>query len=199
MVKCFSNMIFALVITMVSAFPAIAEVTHTKTALVKMITKETRNTGVKHRDIVRMVNAAFKEGKRHGVSAFLIISVMNTESKFRPWAKNKSGASGLMQIIPRWHMDKIKGRNIHRIETNIEVGTTVLADCLRRHDGLIKSALRCYSGNARNYTAKIKTGYKQAKAADVIYRFKYNLPLVVLARFEEPNSFSITSTTQISN
>lgn len=192
MISCLKSATMAVVLLLASAFPAFADVTPSKTALIEMISKETKKTGVKHNDIVRLVNAAFNEGKKQNIDPFLIVSLMNTESKFRFWAKSGEGARGLMQVIPRWHQDKIKGRNIHHIETNIEVGTKVLADCLDRRKGNIKKALSCYSGGARNYAAKLKAGYIQARTADVLYRFRNHLPLIVVAKFEEPNNFAIS-------
>lgn len=192
MISCLKSATMAVVLLLASAFPAFADVVPTKNALVEMISKETQKTGVKHSDIVRMVNAAFIEGKKRNIDPFLIISLMNTESKFRPWAKSHEGARGLMQVIPRWHQDKIKGRNINHIETNIEVGTQVLADCLDKRKGNIKKALQCYSGGARNYAAKLKSGHTQARTADMIYRFKNDLPLNVVAKFEEPSNFYVS-------
>ena len=192
MFKCFKTAVMATVLLLAMAFPAFADVAPTKTALIEMISKETAKTGVKHSDIVRMVNAAFYEGKKQNIDPFLIVSLMNTESKFRPWAQSPKGARGLMQVIPKWHRDKIKGRNINHIETNIEVGTQVLADCLDRRNGNIKKALHCYSSGAHQYAAKLKSGYIQARTADVIYRFKHDLPLAVVAKFEEPKNFAIS-------
>ena len=182
----------AIVLLLASAFPAFADVAPTKTALVEMISKETEKTGVKHNDIVRMVNAAFAEGKKQNIDPFLIVSLMKTESKFHPRAKSTEGARGLMQVIPKWHQDKIKGRNIEHIETNIEVGTQVLADCLDKHRGRLRRALNCYSSGALHYASKLKAGYEQARAADVVYRFKHQLPMVVVAKFEEPQNFHIS-------
>ena len=194
MSKCLKTVIVTFVLLMSAVFPASAEIAPTKTALVQMIFEQTKRTNVKHNDIVRMVNAAFFEGKKRSIDPFLIISLINTESKFSPLAKSSEGARGLMQVIPRWHQDKIRGRNINHIETNIEVGTQVLADCLDRQKGHIKKALRCYSSGARNYDAKLKAGYLEARSADMLYRFKNDLPLAVIGTFEEPKKFSILQT-----
>ena len=191
MKNSFQAAIMAIVLLLASAFPAFADVAPTKTALVEMISKETEKTGVKHNDIVRMVEAAFAEGKKQNIDPFLLVSLMRTESKFHPRAKSTEGARGLMQVIPKWHQDKIKGRGIEHIETNIEVGTQVLADCLDKHRGRLRRALNCYSSGAAQYAAKLKAGYELAKDADTVYRFKHQLPLVVVAKFEEPQNFHI--------
>lgn len=194
MIRCLKTAVMVLAVMLSTAFPALADVTFTKAALVDMISKEIRKNSVKHSEIVRIVNAVFTEGVKRNIDPFLIVSLINTESKFVPSAKSVEGARGLMQVIPKWHQDKIKGRDINHIETNIEVGTKVLSDCLISREGNIKKALNCYSGGAQQYAAKLKTGYNQAKSADVIYRFKNDLPIVVVSKFETPNSFYISRT-----
>lgn len=177
--------------------PAFAEYTPTKAAVTRMISKETKDK-VTAQDIIRIVSAVFKEANRHKLDPFLLVSLIGIESGYRPWAVNKSGARGLTQVIPRYHRDKIRGRDIMNIETNIEVGTQVLVDCLQRNNGVLKKASRCYSGSARDYVTKLKDGYKTTKIADIVYRFENELPLVVNSNFETPNEFSISVNTVIS-
>lgn len=54
--------------------------------------------------------------------------IMNCESKEDPNAYNKSGASGLFQIIQKWHKDKIAGRDIFNPEINIDVAYQIYLD-----------------------------------------------------------------------
>jgi soluble lytic murein transglycosylase-like protein len=56
----------------------------------------------------------------------LVFKVIKVESTFRKTARSKKDGKGLMQIVPKWHKDKIKVRNIYDIRTNIEVGTSIL-------------------------------------------------------------------------
>ncbi len=156
-----------------------------------MISQETNNK-VAARDIVRMVNAVFKEATRHSLDPFLLVSLVGIESRYQARAASKAGARGLMQVIPRWHRDKIKGRDIMNIETNIEVGSQILADCLDNNNGNLKKASRCYSGNAKNYVVKLKDGHNAAKKADVLYRFENELPLAVDTS-ESPVSISVST------
>lgn len=190
-----NSFIRATILTILMMFglsiPAHAETSPTQAAIVRMISQETKAT-VSARDIIRIVNAVFKETKKHGIDPFLMISLIKNESTYQPGATNKSGARGLTQVIPRYHRDKIKGRNIMNIETNIEVGTKVFADCLTRNNGQIKKASRCYSGGAANYASKLKAGHNEVRKADVLYRFENELPLVVDSSFESPSTFSIS-------
>lgn len=167
-----------------------SEISITKRATVRMISQETKDR-VEAKFIIRIVNAVFKEATKHNLDPFLILGMIKGESTFNPKAKNRSGAKGLMQVIPRYHRDKIRGRDIMQIETNVEVGVQVYADCLTRNNGNMKKASRCYSGGAKNYTSKLKDGWSAAKKADIAYRFENEMPLVVNTSFDNPNAFSI--------
>lgn len=168
--------IMAIALFFSTMVPAYAEHTVTKAAVVRMISKETKDT-VRMPDIIRMVNAVFFESKKHDMDPRVMFSVIKKESRYNPRAKNRSGARGLTQVIPRWHKNKIKGRNIMHIETNIEVGTKVMADCLESNNGIIKKAFKCYSGGAKNYTSSIKANYAAIQQAEIAYRFENELTI----------------------
>lgn len=104
--------------------------------------------GSNSQTIKTIVDIAFEQGIKHKIDPFLILAVIKKESAFKPIARNRSKASGLMQVIPYWHRDKIRGRNIFSVPVNIEVGTLVLKDCLDRNYQNLNKALRCYSGGA---------------------------------------------------
>lgn len=163
-----------------------AETRYTKQAVESWIVKETKSPTVTS-NIKRIVNAVFAQAQKHNLDPLLILSTIKHESRFRVQAANPSGAKGLMQVMPRWHRDKIAGRNIFDIETNIEVGTQVLVDCLDKFNGVIAKGLRCYSGGAAKYEAGLRANHKAIKQADVIFRFENELPMTVAnARFDKP-------------
>lgn len=109
-----------------------------------------KQTKVDPSDVGNIVSEVFEQSDKHKIDPFLILAIINKESTFNKKARNKSKASGLMQVIPFWHRDKIKGRNIFSVKVNIEVGTEVLKNCLDKHFQKIKPALKCYSGGAGN-------------------------------------------------
>ena len=109
-----------------------------------------KQTKVDPSDVEKIVTEAFAQGAKHKIDPFLIIALINKESTFNKKARNKSKASGLMQVIPYWHRDKIDGRNIFSVKVNIEVGTQILSDCLQKHSRKLSPALNCYSGGAGN-------------------------------------------------
>ncbi len=96
-----------------------------------------------------LVGAAFLAGKETGVDPALILSVMAIESRFNPFAESPMGAKGLMQVIPKYHMDKfdeLGGKDaVLNPVANIKVGALILQDYIRRFGG-IEAALKAYSG-----------------------------------------------------
>jgi len=107
----------------------------------------------------RIVEAAFSQAQAQRVSPTLILAVVAQESSFRATARSSYGAQGLMQVSARHLADKLKGLQssaLYRPETNIRVGTQVLAEYLEQHNGRLDQALKKYSGNASSYPRKIR-------------------------------------------
>lgn len=76
----------------------------------------------------------------------LVLAVMKLESRFNSNAKSHGNAKGLLQVVPFWHKDKLAGRDPFNQKVSIEVGITILDDCIRKHKGNIYKSLSCYSG-----------------------------------------------------
>lgn len=95
------------------------------------------------------IERALASGEQLGIDPLLIVAVMAIESSFNPLAESTVGAQGLMQVIPRFHMDKI-GRNagpnaLFDPVTNVRVGSLVIKEGLRRY-GSMTRALQYYGG-----------------------------------------------------
>jgi soluble lytic murein transglycosylase-like protein len=98
-------------------------------------------------DLVSMAHTA---GHQIGMDPLLIIAVMAVESRFNPIAESVAGAKGLMQVIPKYHVEKFRefGGEKYAVfdpETNILVGTRILKDYLSQ-TGSLNSALQLYVG-----------------------------------------------------
>ena len=98
-------------------------------------------------DLVTMAHSA---GHQIGLDPLLIIAVMAVESRFNPIAESVAGAKGLMQVIPKYHVDKFRefGGEKYAVfdpETNILVGTRILKDYLAQ-TGSLNTALQLYVG-----------------------------------------------------
>jgi soluble lytic murein transglycosylase-like protein len=92
-----------------------------------------------------------------GLDPLLIVAVMAIESSFNPLAESTVGAQGLMQVIPRFHQDKIgpdaTPESLFDPVTNVRVGALVIQEGLRRY-GSLQSALQYYGGALRDENAR---------------------------------------------
>jgi hypothetical protein len=79
----------------------------------------------------------------------LIIAVMGIESSFNPIAESRMGARGLMQIIPKYHREKLQPfggeKAVFDPSANVVVGTQILKEYLRQ-TGNLGIALQMYAG-----------------------------------------------------
>jgi len=106
------------------------------------------------------VLAAYKEAEAHKISPLLVLAIIEKESSFRHQVVNSYGAMGLMQVVPRWHPDKLSPfepkSQLLDPEVNIRVGTRVLAEYLTEKKGNLSQALAKYSGGASTYYERVK-------------------------------------------
>ena len=105
----------------------------------------------------QLVSGAFDAGQQVGVDPLLILAVMAVESRFNPIAESVRGAKGLMQVIPRFHQDKLGEHGgadsvLHPM-TNILVGARILKEYTRRA-GSLEAGLQLYSGGLSDTSGK---------------------------------------------
>jgi len=119
------------------------------------ITHESRGavSPTKAQQIVDLVHQYSQE---YGVNPQTVFKVMRVESRYNPKAKSNHNAVGLMQIIPYWHRDKLKGKDPYNIATNIKVGVQVLAEYIEQ-TGSEVAGLRRYCGGDRSYAKLVKS------------------------------------------
>lgn len=111
---------------------------------------------VTHTQAVKIVKAVHKHSFEQQVDPDIIFKIIQTESTYNP--KARGGASvGLMQIIPYWHRDKIQGRNLFNVDTNIEVGVRIFKEYLDQSNGNIRKALWRYNASVKKkqYAEKV--------------------------------------------
>ncbi len=121
-----------------------------------------RKYKVSERITLKLVGLAHAAGHQVGLDPLLIISVMAVESGFNPIAESLAGAKGLMQVIPKYHADKLRGyggeESVFDPRTNILVGSQILKEYLTR-TGSLNAALQMYAGASDDqndaYTAKV--------------------------------------------
>ncbi|NLC37260.1 MAG: lytic transglycosylase domain-containing protein [Alcaligenaceae bacterium] len=108
--------------------------------------------------IRKYVDLAWEEAaRREQLDPELLIAIIQKESEFRPKVQSRYGAQGLMQVVPRWHRDKLlPSESLFDPVVNIRVGADVLEEYLAKAGGNMDTALRKYSGNARGYVNNIR-------------------------------------------
>jgi len=93
----------------------------------------------------------------HNVDQHLILSIMRTESHYRPWVRSHAGARGLMQLMPKTAKAigrKAEGGRRHAAryrnpDSNIWLGTWYLKQLLERFDGQYPAAIGSYNAGPK--------------------------------------------------
>jgi soluble lytic murein transglycosylase-like protein len=105
----------------------------------------------------RMVAAAHAAADDVGLDPLLVLAVISVESRFNPIAESVMGAKGLMQIIPKYHLDKLNAAGgedaVFDPESNIHVGTRILQEYVHR-TGTLEAGLQFYNGAWRDNSAQ---------------------------------------------
>ena len=83
-----------------------------------------------------------------GLSPELVLALIEVESSFRQFAISKSGAQGLMQVMPFWKHEIGRPQdNLTDIETNLYYGCYILKYYLDKHPNKQSNALAAYNGS----------------------------------------------------
>lgn len=101
-------------------------------------------------------------GSELRLDPLLIIAVIGVESGFNPFSQSVVGAKGLMQVIPRFHLDKVPDNAGEQAfldpVTNVVIGARVLKESIRRNGGL-EEGLQQFAGAIndpeRRYSNKV--------------------------------------------
>jgi len=120
------------------------------------------------------VSIAYRAAEQHRLDALLVLAVMAIESRYNPVAESVMGAKGLMQVIPKYHQEKLfEHGGDHALlepEVNIVVGAQILREYYRRF-GDIETALQMYAGALDEPTAQYANKVLAEKARLDVLRF----------------------------
>ncbi len=127
--------------------------------------------------IAGFVAAAYRAGTESKVDPLLILAVMAVESRYNPVAESNMGAKGLMQVIPKFHGEKLVEHGGETAlldpQVNIQVGAQILREYLRRF-GETETALQMYAGafDEPNSAYALKVLAERARLEQMLARLR---------------------------
>jgi len=97
---------------------------------------------------LNLLRSIHREASRVELPPELIIALIDIESRFDHFAISRSGAQGLMQIMPFW-LKEIghPNDNLMDVDTNLRMGCTILKYYIDMEKGNIRRALARYNGS----------------------------------------------------
>lgn len=115
------------------------------TAALDHVVQRYRMSAEALRPIFEVVHAVAGQHQRDP----LLVAVTSIESRFNPFSESVKGAQGLMQIIPRYHQDKLPSAAAEQPfldpVSNVRIGAHILHQAIRRQGGL-PEGLQYYDG-----------------------------------------------------
>ena len=108
----------------------------------------------------------YKYSEENDLDPLLVFSIIRAESNFKRNSISKSGAIGLMQLMPETANETMQKlgeeliikEQLYNEENNIKIGTKYFSILLKRYDGNIELALAAYNAGIGNVDKWIKDG-----------------------------------------
>jgi hypothetical protein len=97
---------------------------------------------------LHILRTVYHESHQQLVDPALVLAVIEVESSFDPYAVSRSGAQGLMQVMPFWKRELGRSEdNLIKVDVNVRYGTAILAYYLQGSNGDLVRALSRYNGS----------------------------------------------------
>lgn len=106
-----------------------------------------------------LVRIAQRVAMEYDLDPVLLLAVVAVESRFHPYLRSHADAHGLVQVIPRWHPEKIQrldatGARLYDPEINLMLGAEILNEYLGWHNGNQTKALQQFNGSLKDTTRR---------------------------------------------
>ena len=151
-----------LVLLLAGPAPAESGRSATERVFIASVATDARPYGV--RNPRRLAAMIFDIARKHDLDPYLVAAVIRVESGYDPFAVSRSGAMGLMQVMPFWRkeFDDLDA-NLMKPEVNLTLGCRILKRYLERYRGDRIRALGAYHGSwpSRRYPRRILAAYHE--------------------------------------
>ena len=97
---------------------------------------------------LEVIDCVIEQCEKYGISESLVFAMIEVESNYQAEAVSPLGAKGLMQIIPKYHQDRMQKLNctdLFNPVQNVTVGVDYLAELLEKYEGNEHKALTAYN------------------------------------------------------
>ncbi len=114
--------------------------------------------------VEEIAGSIIKNSREYRLPPEFVVYLIKRESGFNVLAKSNKGAVGLMQVLPKWHQDKMKkdgitNSQLYHIDKNIKLGCWIFREYYDE-TGSVEKALKKYvGGNHNGYINDILIGY----------------------------------------
>lgn len=163
--------IVMLILAAVVALEAVLIITALRTDAQTKNTKEITFQPLPEDMDIKLQEKVFAICKEEGVSFPLVMAIIKNESDFNPDAVGEDGDMGLMQVVPKWHRNRMENLDITDImepEQNVRLGVSYLKECLKNHPGNTSLALMAYNMGEERASELIKQGVYESDYATEI-------------------------------
>lgn len=137
---------------------------------------------IPHNKAAVIVKEAFTVSKNKGIDPLMLLAITAVESEFNDKARNRSGAVGLVQALPRAHPEKVRiirqqGGSLYNIHNNLSLGAQIYKEYLTVAKGNPTQALQRYNGSLSDkkkvYSKKVfKKLTSMKKAVSAVHKHK---------------------------
>lgn len=110
----------------------------------------------------RHLDLVVRTGERQNVDWTVLAAIITVESKWTVSARNRSGASGLMQVMPSTGR-RLKCGELQDPVDNVNCGARLMRRLLDRYDDRLPYALAAYAAGARSVDRAFKAGVRPPK------------------------------------
>ena len=117
--------------------------------------------------------------EEYHIDTAVVLAVIERESRFNPEAVGDSGkAIGLMQVQPRWHMERMARLDCYDLldpQQNVTVGIDFLAELVEAYEGDVSMALVAFNAGQKGaYDGWFSVGkYESDYSRGVLERAQY--------------------------